>query len=96
MRKSSDLITSSKSILTKGGNFYGMTVFGMAGGLNEIRLFHDPLSAKGEVLDMAVVVSGGNYHSDHGEGIYCCSGLYAEVTGNLQAIVWSSENPLIT
>jgi len=94
MRKTSGVFTVSKALMTKGGLYYGMTVLGRAGGLNQVSIHNDATTNAGLMVDEAIVVSGASYHSDFGNGISITSGLYAQVTGNLRAIVWYSENPL--
>ena len=92
--KTSDIFTSSKSIMTKGGVYYGCSVSGRGGGLNQLSLHHNPSGAQGQIVDEAIIVSGDYYHSYFEQGITLTSGLYAQVEGNVRAVCWYQENAL--
>jgi hypothetical protein len=94
MPKTSDVFTVSKALMTKGGVYYGMTVLGRANGLNQVSIHNSATTNAGQIVDEAIVVSGASYHSNFDAGIIITSGLYAQVTGALRAIVWYQENAL--
>lgn len=95
MRKTSGLITTSQAIMTAGGIYYGMVAEGGNTGLNRISIYHHSTTNAGQLIDEGTVTSGNYYHSNHGdEGIPVNSGLYAQVTGTVRAVIWFKTNAL--